>query len=89
VLDGSAKDNVWGTYIHGIFDNDGLRRAVINSLRIKKGLPPKEEKMNYASEKEKAINRWADILKNRVDICFILRQIGMEACLKKMATDID
>jgi len=89
VLDGSAKDNVWGTYIHGIFDNDGLRRAVINSLRIKKGLPPKEEKMNYASEKEKAINRWADIVKNRVDICFILRQIGMDACLKKMATDIN
>ena len=89
IMDGSAKDNVWGTYIHGIFDNDGLRRAVINSLRIKKGLPPKEEKMNYALEKEKAITRWADILKSKVDMCFILRQVGMDACLKKMAKDID
>ncbi|UCE70806.1 MAG: hypothetical protein JSU99_05725, partial [Nitrospiraceae bacterium] len=88
VLDGSAKDNVWGTYIHGIFDNDGLRTAVINSLRLKKGLPAREVQVNYFQEKEKAIDRWADILKSKVDICFILRQVGMDACLKKMAQDI-
>ena len=82
VLDGSAKDNVWGTYIHGIFDNNGLRTALINSLRMKKGLPPREETVNYFAEKEKAIDRWADILKSKVDICFILRQVGMEACMK-------
>lgn len=79
VLDGSARDNVWGTYIHGIFDNDGLRRAVINSLRMKKGLSPKEATVNYETEKEKAIDRWADILKKQLDISFILRQVGMEA----------
>jgi adenosylcobyric acid synthase len=82
VLDGSAKDNVWGTYIHGIFDNNGLRTALINSLRMKKGLKPRESTVNYAAEKEKAIDRWADILKSKVDICFILRQVGMDACLK-------
>ena len=35
VSDGSAKGNVWGTYIHGIFDNDLFRRGLINSLRTK------------------------------------------------------
>jgi adenosylcobyric acid synthase len=79
VLDGSANGKVWGTYIHGIFDNDGLRRAVINSLRIKKGLSPKETTINYEAEKEKAIDRWADILKKQLDISFILQQVGMEA----------
>ncbi len=77
VLDGSARKNVWGTYIHGIFDNDGLRTAVINSLRMKKGLSPKEETINYQEEKEKAIDRWAAILKKQVDIPFMLRQVGM------------
>ncbi|UCH82144.1 MAG: cobyric acid synthase [Nitrospiraceae bacterium] len=82
VMDGSAKDNVWGTYIHGIFDNNGLRTALINSLRMKKGLQPRESTINYAAEKEKAIDRWADILKSKVDICYMLRQVGMDACMK-------
>ncbi len=31
---------VFGTYIHGIFDNDCLRRHVVNILRKKKGFEP-------------------------------------------------
>jgi adenosylcobyric acid synthase len=83
ILDGSAKGNVWGTYIHGIFDNDDLRTALLNSLRKNKGLPPRKISFCYHSKREEAINKWADILKNNVDICFILRQVGMEYCIKK------
>ncbi len=83
IPDGSANDNVWGTYIHGIFDNDEFRTLVINSLREKKGLPPRDVEVNYQATREEAINRWADILKNSVDICFILRQVEMEYCMKR------
>jgi adenosylcobyric acid synthase len=83
IHDGSVKDNVWGTYIHGIFDNDELRAAVINSLREKKGLPPRDVEVDYQAKREDAIDRWADTLKNSVDICFILRQAGMEYCMKR------
>ncbi len=38
VLDGSRKSNCWGTYIHGIFDNDLFRRDLINSLRDREGI---------------------------------------------------
>ncbi len=31
---------VWGTYLHGIFDNDAFRRWFLDSLRSKKGLDP-------------------------------------------------
>ena len=34
------KHHVFGTYCHGIFDNDHLRRSVINALRKRKGLLP-------------------------------------------------
>ncbi|NOY64207.1 MAG: cobyric acid synthase, partial [Nitrospirae bacterium] len=47
VRDGSAKGPVWGTYIHGIFDNDRLRRDMLNSLRERKGLPPVESVVRY------------------------------------------
>jgi adenosylcobyric acid synthase len=87
VLDGSQKDNVWGTYIHGIFDNDSFRRELLNSLREKKGLPIVKEAINYFKLKDDATDKWADILRNSVDICFILSLLGMESyketyCLK-------
>ncbi|MBI5664498.1 MAG: cobyric acid synthase [Nitrospirae bacterium] len=82
LFDGSVKGNVWGTYIHGIFDNDEFRTSVINSLRGRKGLPPRKVEVDYQSKREEAINRWADTLQNSIDICFILRQVGMEYCMK-------
>ncbi|HDH11279.1 MAG TPA: cobyric acid synthase [Nitrospirae bacterium] len=88
VLDGSVKGNVWGTYIHGIFDNDDLRAALLDSLREKKGLPAHSITFSYQAQREEAINKWADTLKNSVDICFILRQAGMEYCMKKTQEDL-
>ncbi len=87
VLDGSSKANVWGTYLHGLFDNDNFRSALLNSLRHRKGLPPIKETVNYLRLKEDAIDKWADILRNNVDICFILRLLGMEYCKKYLIRD--
>jgi adenosylcobyric acid synthase len=84
MLDGSVKGNVWGTYLHGIFDNDGLRTALLNSLRKTKGLPAREMIINYQAQREEAINKWADTIKNSIDICFILRHVGMEYCMKRL-----
>jgi adenosylcobyric acid synthase len=88
VLDGSSKGNVWGTYIHGLFDNDRFRRNLLNSLRKKKGLAPLEETTIYSELKEKAINRWADILRNSLDIYFVLRLLNMEYCKEYLTRGI-
>ena len=41
VFDGfvSGDGRVWGTYIHGVFDQGLFRRDFLNRLRLKKGLP--------------------------------------------------
>ncbi len=83
IPDGAVKGSVWGTYIHGIFDNDGFRTSLINALRERKGLQPRGCKFSYRAKREEAINRWADTLRNSVDICFMLRQAGLKCCLRK------
>lgn len=88
VIDGSLKGNVWGTYIHGIFDNDSFRTALLNSLRCRKGLLTVKETINYHALRETAINKWADILRNSVDICFILRLLDMEYCKEHLIRGI-
>lgn len=77
VLDGSAKGNVWGTYIHGLFENDGFRRMILNRHRIKKGLVQSENGFSYAAMQEKAIDSLAEVLLSRLDMDFIFRTIGL------------
>ncbi|MDY6083850.1 MAG: cobyric acid synthase [Dialister sp.] len=60
--------NVFGTYCHGVFDNDDLRRAVINALRQRKGLPPLESTFHYREYKESEFNRLADTVRKHFDM---------------------
>ena len=59
VIDGFVTSNgqVMGTYIHGILENDGLRRSILNALRAKKGLEPLDIVFRYFEHKEAAYNR--------------------------------
>ncbi len=71
VLDGSAKDNVWGTYLHGVFENDGFRTALLNDIRRQKGMPP-QEPVNYREIKDGNLDRWASVLRENLDMEFIM-----------------
>jgi adenosylcobyric acid synthase len=70
-LDGSQKGNVWGTYIHGIFDNDAFRRGMINVLRVKRGFAPVEDVTDFAKARDAALDKWADVLRESIDMRFI------------------
>ncbi len=65
----SSDERVWGTYIHGIFDNDGFRRSFINLLRKEKGLPPQgNQRFSYDGEKERSFNRLASLVRENLDM---------------------
>ncbi|MDP2279249.1 MAG: cobyric acid synthase CobQ, partial [Nitrospirota bacterium] len=77
ILDGSINGNCWGTYIHGIFENDSFRRGIINSIREQGELPPVDSPIKYSEMKEKAIDNLADIVKQNLDMNFINRIVGL------------
>ena len=63
-----ADGTVFGTYIHGIFDNDEFRRQVINSVRIRKGLLALPNTRNVLAEKQRNYERLADIVEQHLDM---------------------
>ena len=64
----NEEENVFGTYIHGFFDHDGLRRAILNALREKKGLPALAVTRNRYREKEESYDRLAAVVRAHLDM---------------------
>ena len=60
--------NIFGTYVHGIFDNDDFRRKFLNTVRHKKNLPPLESTRNVRAEKQKNYERLAKIVRENLDM---------------------
>lgn len=70
LMDGfiNEKHNVFGTYCHGIFDNDEIRRAVINALRRRKGLEDLPIQFRYRKYKESEFDRLANTVRKNFDM---------------------
>jgi adenosylcobyric acid synthase len=65
---GIYKNNILGTYIHGIFDNDGFTNALLNSIRLKKGLTANNDDTDYRKFKDHEYDRLADIIRKSIDM---------------------
>jgi adenosylcobyric acid synthase len=74
----SADGLVMGTYIHGIFDNDSFRRAVINALRQRKGLAPLTAVLSARARKEAAYDRLAATVRQNMDMELIYRLLAKQ-----------
>lgn len=75
VYDGaiSRDGKVWGTYIHGIFDNDGFRRRFLNSINTKRGSfsPEVTNDFKYDVYKEEQYDKLADLMRENLDMSII------------------
>ena len=63
-----VRENIFGTYVHGIFDNDKFRRQFLNSIRRKKNLPPLENLRNLRAERQKNYDRLAKIVRENLNM---------------------
>jgi adenosylcobyric acid synthase len=80
VADGwvSPDRRVWGTYLHGLFDNDGFRRVFLEEMRRTGPDDPTDAtaaSTSYQSFQEAQLDRLADLLRRHLDLEQILAMI--------------
>ncbi len=65
----NRKLTVWGTYLHGIFDNGKWRRNWLNQIRSQRNLSPiTTDVPDYASQREEIFDRLADSISEYLDL---------------------
>ena len=71
-----ALPRVWGTYLHGVFDEDLFRRAFLDDLRRVKGLEPLRDPQTRFGL-EPALERLAAALRQHLDMKRVYQALGL------------
>jgi adenosylcobyric acid synthase len=67
------NQSIWGTYLHGIFDNGPWRRAWLNRLRQQRGLKALPTGIaNYRAEREILLDHIAQVVESHLDLSPLL-----------------
>jgi adenosylcobyric acid synthase len=77
----AARGSVIGTSIHGAFDAPIFRRHFLNEMRTRKGLDPMSPVSSEVprSVRDRAYDRFAQILRDNLDIDALAKLIGVAA----------
>ncbi|QUL58036.1 cobyric acid synthase [Paenibacillus tritici] len=76
---GTPDGRIWGSYLHGLFHNDELRRSWLNGLRIAKGLAPLTATFSAAALREQEFDRLADTVKSHLNMAAVYEIMGLSA----------
>lgn len=72
-----GQDNVYGTYIHGIFDREGIAKALISALFAAKGLDASAvQAFDIEAYKQQQYDLLADGVRNALDLDLIYNCLG-------------
>lgn len=77
-MDGCQRNNVYGTYIHGFFDQEKIAETIAQALMKAKGLSTSlEEGRNYQEYRETQYELLGDMLRNSLDMKKIYSLMGI------------
>lgn len=75
---GYCRDNIYGTYIHGIFDEKAVSRGIIERIAESRGKSVDTGKIrSFAEFKESQYEALADALEKCLDIEHIMAEMGL------------
>ncbi len=64
---------IWGSYLHGIFDNEELVFGLVHEIMKEKGIDPEADELSIAEYKEMQYDKLADLIRNHLDMDRIYR----------------
>ncbi len=74
--EGISRGNVYGSYVHGIFDREGIAKGIVDALRKEKGiLEGKEAAVDYRAYRERQYDKLAEGLRESLDMELVYRVI--------------
>ena len=76
--DGLSNGNVWGCYVHGIFDKAGAASALVNCLLKAKGLEGQAASVDWQEYAQRQYDKLADGLRSSLDMERIYRILNGE-----------
>lgn len=74
---GYNSGNIYGTYIHGIFDEDGVADVIISALYKAKGLTYENKKISRMEFKESQYDKLADMIRSHMNMEYIYKIMGL------------
>ncbi len=76
--EGAFRENVYGSYVHGIFDKEGVAVAVLSALAKRKGVELDDlNSFDYKEYKEKQYDILADMVRQNMDMDKVYRIMGI------------
>jgi adenosylcobyric acid synthase len=73
----SNDGRVFGTYLHGLFDDDGFRHQFICAARSFHQLSPATQLVNWRQLREQSLNRLAQAVEKALDMKAIFSWVGL------------
>jgi len=79
-FDGAVNETglIWGTYVHGVFDLPGFRRAWINRIRARKSLSPLADavSLDISQSLGSQLDAWADHLQLHLKVMPLIQAVS-------------
>jgi len=79
-FDGAVNETglIWGTYVHGVFDLPGFRRAWINRIRARKSLLPLADavSLDISQSLGSQLDAWADHLQLHLKVMPLIQAVS-------------
>ncbi|MGL4568166.1 MAG: cobyric acid synthase, partial [Fusobacteriaceae bacterium] len=69
----TVKENIFGTYLHGIFDNSEFSDFILNKIREKKGLERKESEIDFDQYRLRELDKLEKIFRENIDMKVIYK----------------